>query len=512
MATTPLIDAGDAWIRRRDGLKAWLAFTPFSRLLGCSASFQDRAAREGVLLASLVMRVWRFMPSFMLDIAMIAEGAGDERSFRRLLGQAMTAAADLEARLGGRPAALDELVRFHIAIFDLNKAAVLAESGRLAGIDGADALCREVEALEAECEPWRHAIEAARQDLIRRMQGTATDKTGDCLTVHVPGPAFRRNRRDYPGFRSDIRKVFRLVFADLDAAQTPYRVVARMTKHGVLSGETGPYIAYHSVGTSKQGLHVKETDRRSHFSVDTAGYSGWSDFSRRSLAAPQANRSIVEAFVARERLTLIAGNQSKYEQPDHDPARSAGPPHVFVALQVVDDAVQRLAYMHMFDMLEEVSLACRARNIPVVVKRHPLCRSWEVDRVLRRGERRGLFAVTQESIHSLISNSCAVCVVNSSVGAEALLHGKPVYTFGASEYQAATFPIKARGEFARIFEPDRLPASMEEIEAFLFSLRTDYAVNVRDGDAVRAFLSTRLSSLLAHGERDGPSGLHVEAT
>lgn len=502
MATTPLIDAGDAWLRRHDGVKAWLAFTPFSRLLGCSASFQDRAAWEGVLLASMVMRVWRFMPSFMLDIAMIAEGAGDERSFRRLLRRGMAAAEDLEARLGGRPAALDELVRFHVAIFDLNKAAALAEGGCLAGIDGADVLCREVEALEVECASWRHAVEAARLDLIRRMEGTAADKTDHCLTVYLPGPAFRRNRRDYPGFRSDIRKVFRLIFAHLDATRTPYRVVARMAKHGDLSGEGGPYIAYHSVGTSKQGLHVKETDRRSHFSVDTAGYSGWSDFSRRPLASPQADRSIVEAFAARERLTLIAGNQSKYEQPDHDPARSAGPPHVFVALQVVDDAVQRLAHMHMFDMLEEVSFTCRARNIPVVVKRHPLCRSWEVDRVLRRGERRGLFTVTQESIHRLISNSCAVCVVNSSVGAEALLHGKPVYTFGASEYQAATFPIKARGEFARIFEPDRLPASMEEIEAFLFSLRTDYAVNVREDDAMGAFMSTRLSSLLGQRARN----------
>lgn len=483
-------------------MKAWLAFTPFSRLLGCSASFQDRAAWEGVLLASLVMRVWRFMPSFMLDIAMIAEGAGDERSFRRLLRRGMTAAKDLEARLGGRPAALDELVRFHIAIFDLNKAAALAESGRLAGIDGADALCSEVEALEAECAPWRHAIEAARQDLIRRMQGTAIDKTDNCLTVHIPGAAFRRNRRDYPGFRSDIRKVFRLIFADLDATQTLYRVAARMAKHGTLAGEGGPYIAYHSVGTSKQGLHVKETDRRSHFSIDTAGYSGWSDFSRLLLAAPQADRSIVEAFVARERLTLIAGNESKYEQPDHDPTGSAGPPHVFVALQVIDDAVQRLAHMHMFDMLEEVSLGCRSRNIPVVVKRHPLCRSWEVDRVLRRGERRGLFTVTQESIHGLISNSCAVCVVNSSVGAEALLHGKPVYTFGASEYQAATFQIRDRGEFARLFEPDRLPASTEEIEAFLYSLRTDYAVHVRDDDAIRAFLSTKLSLLLGRSQRN----------
>ncbi|NKN36854.1 hypothetical protein HFC70_10865 [Agrobacterium sp. a22-2] len=502
MATTPLIDAGDVWIRRRDGLKAWLAFTPFSRLLGCSASFQDRAAREGVLLASLVMRVWRFMPSFMLDIAMIAEGAGDERSFRRLLGQAMTAAADLEARLGGRPAALDELVRFHIAIFDLNKAAVLAESGRLAGIDGADALCSEVKALEAECAPWRHAVEAARQDLIRRMQGAATDQRGNYLTVYVPGPAFRRNRRDYPGFRSDIRKVFRLIFADLDAAQTPYRVAARMAKHGALSGEGGPYIAYHSVGTSKQGLHVKETDRRSYFSVDTAGYSGWSDFSKRPLPAQPADRSVIESFVAGERRALIAGNQSKYEQPDQDPARPASPPHVFVALQVVDDAVQRLAHVHMFDMLEEVSLVCRARHIPVVVKRHPLCRSWEVASVLRRGERRGLFSVSPDSIHGLISNACAVCVVNSSVGAEALLHGKPVYTFGASEYQAATFQIRARGDFARVFEPDRLPASTEAIEALLYSLRTDYAANVRDDEGIRTFLSGRLSSLLAQSQND----------
>lgn len=497
-----LIDAGEAWIRRHDGLKALLAFSPISRLFGRGPLFRDRAAWESVMLASFVIRVAPYMPSFPLNVAMIAESSGDERSFRRLMRQALAAAANLEGRLGGRPSVLGELVQFHIAVFDLDKAAELAETGQKAGIEGADALCREVEALKAECAPWRPAIDAARQDLLRRARGEATDGTPGCLTVHIPSAAFRSNRRDYPGFRSDIRNVFRLIFADLDARQTPYRVAARLAKHGALSGDGGPYIAYHSVGTSKLGLHVKETDRRSYFSVDTAGYSGWSDFSKHPLPAQPADRSVIESFVAGERRALIAGNQSKYEQPDQDPARPASPPHVFVALQVVDDAVQRLAHVHMFDMLEEVSLVCRARNIPVVVKRHPLCRSWEVASVLRRGERRGLFTVTQESIHGLISNACAVCVVNSSVGAEALLHGKPVYTFGASEYQAATFAIKARGEFARIFEPDRLPASTEAIEALLYSLRTDYAANVRDDEGIRTFLSGRLSSLLAQSQND----------
>ncbi|MCM2477154.1 hypothetical protein HGO38_27250 [Rhizobium sp. CG5] len=497
-----LIDAGEAWIRRHDGLKAWLAFSPMSRLLGCGPSVRDRAAWESVVLASFVMRVAPYMPSFPLNVAMIAESSGDERSFRRLLRRAFAAAVDVERRMGRRPAFLSELVQFHMAVFDLDKAAELAENGQRAGIGGAEELCREVGALKAECAPWRPAIDAARQDLRRRARGEAVDGTPGCLTVHIPGAAFRSNLRDYPGFRSDIRTVFRLVFEDLDTRQTPYRVAARLAKHGTLSGDSGPYIAYHSVGTSKQGLHVKETDRRSYFSVDTAGYSGWSDFSKCPLPAQPIDRAAIQSFVAGERLALIAGNQSKYEQPDQDPARPTAPPHVFVALQVVDDAVQRLAHVHMFDMLEEVSLACRARNIPVVVKRHPLCRSWEVAHVLRRGERRGLFSVSQESIHGLISKSCAVCVVNSSVGAEALLHGKPVYTFGASEYQAGTFQMRARGDFARLFEPDRLPASMEEIEALLYSLRTDFAANVRNDDGIRTFLSGRLSALLAHSNKN----------
>jgi capsule polysaccharide modification protein KpsS len=44
-----------------------------------------------------------------------------------------------------------------------------------------------------------------------------------------------------------------------------------------------------------------------------------------------------------------------------------------------------------------------------------------------------------ENVHSLISGAHAVIVINSGVGFESLIHGKPVVTLGACDYQWVTF-------------------------------------------------------------------------
>lgn len=489
---------GEMITGRREGLKALLAFTPFSRLAGHDPRQYDRQQRELVLLGRALLA---FSPVPMLslarDIAMVAEGVGDEKTFASMMRRALKDADRLEARLAEKPGLASLLVDFHLSLMDFPAASRIVGAIRQARPELAESPAQRIGVLEAECAPWRQVIDRARDAFRLRVQGKSRPAgAGSRLTLSVPVPAFRANPRDYPGFREDIRRSFRQIVAVLDGMGIAFDVETRLGKHGVMPGGR-PFIAYHTVGGDGRGLHVKETDRRSHFSGDKGGYSGWSAFGGLPLPTEdEFDRKAVEAFIADEREQLIAGNQSKYVQPETGDVRPSGP-YVFVALQVIDDAVQRQAAVHMFDMLEEVARTCAERGIGMVVKRHPLCRSSAVRLVLSKGVRRGLFSVSIGSIHELIANSCAVCVINSGVGAEALLHGKPVYTFGGAEYQAATFRIRERGQFARLFEPDRLPAPRGQIEALLYALRHRYAVDVRDEERAVQFWRERVAELLS---------------
>lgn len=491
---------GEMITGRREGLKALLAFTRFSRLVGHDPRQYDRQQRELVLLGLALLA---FCPVPMLslarDVAMVAEGLGDEKAFASMMRRALRDADRLEARLAEKPGLASLLVDLYLSLMDFTAAARITGAIRHARPELAENLAQRIAMLEAECAPWRQVVDRARDAFSLRVQGKNLPvRAGSRLTLHVPVPAFRANPRDYPGFREDIRGSFRQIVTVLDEMDVAFDVETRLGKHGVMPGGK-PFIAYHTVGGNGRGLHVKETDRRSHFSGDMGGYSGWSAFSAMPLPAEgEFDRKAVEAFIAAERELLIAGNQSKYVQPETGDVRPSGP-YVFVALQVIDDAVQRQAALHMFDMLEEIAKTCSERGIQMVVKRHPLCRSIAVGLVLAKGVRRGLFSVSEGSIHELIANSCAVCVINSGVGGEALLHGKPVYTFGGAEYQAATFRIRERGQFARLFEPDRLPASPEQIEALLYALRHRYAVNVREEERALPFWRERIEELLADG-------------
>ena len=56
--------------------------------------------------------------------------------------------------------------------------------------------------------------------------------------------------------------------------------------------------------------------------------------------------------------------------------------------------------------------------------------------------------VLDNNIHDLISASEATICINSGVGIEALLHLKPVFTIGESDYSSATTVIKSKNELS----------------------------------------------------------------
>ena len=159
-------------------------------------------------------------------------------------------------------------------------------------------------------------------------------------------------------------------------------------------------------------------------------------------------------------------------------------------------------------MIEEVVATCEKLGLGVVVKRHPMCKSPQVGEYLRANAAARRIVVATGSIHNIIEKAQAVCVVNSGVGAEALLHEKPVYVFGRSDYMAASYVCKEPGDFAAKFVPGKLPLSTDELHRFWWILRNEYAVDLTDRTAAKAWIKRRV---LQHLDEVSAKGRHPES-
>ncbi|MET3855399.1 hypothetical protein [Rhizobium sp. OAE497] len=206
--------------------------------------------------------------------------------------------------------------------------------------------------------------------------------------------------------------------------------------------------------------------------------------------------SVAENYFRKDQQRIIANNISKYRQDPLDTQTPLPERFVFVALQMVGDSVQELAHFTPMEMLDEVIAACARRGYTVVVKRHPLCGSAAVGRYLAEAQGSGRITLASGSIHAIIARAAAVCVVNSGVGAEALLHEKPVYVFGRADYMGACFVCATAGDFDRQFQPGRSALSREELHRFWYLLRESYAVDLGNRDEAKKEITRRVDDHL----------------
>lgn len=352
-------------------------------------------------------------------------------------------------------------------------------------------------------EPMSGLIGRGHQDILARAGlSPPMTQTHDAVIV-VPSAALRSNKIDYSGFRADIRFVLQTIAECLDTIGIDYGVKGQIKLHGVEDLPI-PFFSYHTVSGHRNGLHFKETDRPSRFSFDIGGYSGWSEFSGKSLAElplHEVDATAASRFFQEDQAQTISRNLSKYTQSPLHAAEALPVRFVFVALQMMGDSVQELAFCNPIEMMEEVISTCEKIGYSVVVKRHPLCGSTVIGRYIHENESAGRIISATGSIHSIIAKSAAVCVINSGVGAEALLHEKPVYVFGRSDYMAACFVCEKRGDFEKQFQPGRTAAPAEDLRRFWYLLRNEYAVNLRDTETAKSVIRMRVKQhILDFGE------------
>lgn len=216
----------------------------------------------------------------------------------------------------------------------------------------------------------------------------------------------------------------------------------------------GALISYHSVGGRPNVWRLKETSIPFYYNLDKLGYSGWSELSVNKKihegAIVNRNQNHAESFCRAVSSWLIEENLSKYVQGSR--YINEIEPFVLFPMQVRDDIVAVHNRLDPLRVLRVAAAMCKKHKRLLLVKRHPYCKNWKTASLLGLLDASNKYVrITDASITSLLPVCQAVLVGNSGVGLEAIIYGKPVYSFAKSEYDFASYQIESEEDIESVY-------------------------------------------------------------
>ncbi|HEY3839929.1 MAG TPA: hypothetical protein VGL72_25335 [Bryobacteraceae bacterium] len=187
-------------------------------------------------------------------------------------------------------------------------------------------------------------------------------------------------------------------------------------------------------------LYHKEMHMKGLFTLDAQGWGADHSSSRTAPELEDIDAREAERFCEEIRGEFLRTGLSKHNQPAMKPVDSGLKPYVFVPLQLsTDDTIMNHSRLSVVEFIHLFADWAAATGNRVVFKLHPGSPMPETETAVRERAREQYVALVNGNVHSLIAESQGVAVINSGTGFETLIHGKPVATFGACDYQWATF-------------------------------------------------------------------------
>jgi hypothetical protein len=255
-------------------------------------------------------------------------------------------------------------------------------------------------------------------------------------------------------------------------------------------------MSYHTIGNRSHWWHVKDAALPGYFSIDKTGYSGWSslaDLDELPDSAKVISDAEVEARWRQLQDQFVAARVSKYPQSEQSFLAPKGR-FIFLPLQVTTDTVAQLAWISTFQLAQLLVKLAPNLGYELVIKRHPKCADPRIQSFITRHRGRPHIHFTDASIHEILPKAHAVVTVNSGVGLEALLHGKPVITTGKSEYGFVAH--KARSAEELVQQLSKLDEAMDQarIKRFLAWYAGEYLVKGDDRQGIVARMQSVLNA------------------
>ena len=167
------------------------------------------------------------------------------------------------------------------------------------------------------------------------------------------------------------------------------------------------------------------------FTVNRTGWGGT------STDYPWKPEGEFDETVFNKLASRIMSNESKFDQPEQSDKVELPEDFIFFPGQIPhDETIEYHSDVTVEETLDKLSLWCHQHKVPLVVKGHPVNPGSMAS--LKTVLHPDTLWVDNVSIHDLLSKCFCVYTVNSGAGFEALLHKKPVVTFGQAEYDCVT--------------------------------------------------------------------------
>jgi hypothetical protein len=189
------------------------------------------------------------------------------------------------------------------------------------------------------------------------------------------------------------------------------------------------------------------------FTIDSWGWgadhsASWDAPDLRSIDQAEADE-----IVGSLRRRYVETGISKQRQPPRGTTPALPDGYIFVPAQMPGDYVQiHHSPISVLDFVVRTLHWAEQRRQNIVVKLHPGLSTGlypevaeAVDRLVRQSNHA---FCSNANVHDLIAGCSGVFTINSGVGFEALIHGKPVATFGNCDYKWVTY----RGSVERLDE------------------------------------------------------------
>ncbi len=189
-----------------------------------------------------------------------------------------------------------------------------------------------------------------------------------------------------------------------------------------------PHREKNTLRIKSKALFFMQTVIPNYFTISPNGWGG----NYHAKFEIDAADNFIDHILWRKLQKRISNNESKFEQPEKQIDRAG---YELFVCQIPHD---QTILLHSKYSVEECLEACIERSnkfkSKLVVKGHPI--NPGSMRALIEITRKGKYSVYVDNvnIHSALRNSTSVFTVNSGVGIEAILHEKPIYMFGESEY------------------------------------------------------------------------------
>jgi hypothetical protein len=233
-------------------------------------------------------------------------------------------------------------------------------------------------------------------------------------------------------------------------------------------------------------LFYKQMHLPDLFTIDSLGWGADHSKMQSPPELTDIEGSFADRFVGSLRLKFLETGASKLPQPGRMASLSLPDDYIFVPLQTPRDYVQ--VHHAPFPVLSFVHLVAGWANDTkqkIVFKLHPgLYNTSDCDNKIINAVNK--YAGTSDyifchdvNVHDLITSSRGVFTINSGVGFESLIHGKPVVTFGNCDYKWVTFRANAGSlNAARTFVFNYTEELRQEANKFIYYYFFQHAFSI----------------------------------